>query len=122
MVLVFYVLLCVALCQFYFCNHLNGEDRVGCFALFVFLVSRDCCVALPPDATEFSAVCDYGITFSHTHLLFCNHFAKGSERYYFRYYQRTNLRYSSISYTHITQMTMETLLYKHLRIMIPFTM
>ena len=28
--------------------YLDGEERVGCFAYFVFLVSRDCCVALPP--------------------------------------------------------------------------
>ena len=27
--------------------HLDGEERAGCFALFVCLVSRDCCVALP---------------------------------------------------------------------------
>ena len=44
-----------------FCNHLGGEERAGCFALFVFLVSRDCCVALPRGATSSSAVCDYGI-------------------------------------------------------------
>ena len=32
------------------------------FALFVFLVSRVCCVALPHDATGLSAVCDCGIS------------------------------------------------------------
>ena len=26
---------------------LDGEEGAGCFALFVFLVSCDCCVALP---------------------------------------------------------------------------
>ena len=31
---------------FKFCNHLYVEERAGCFAKFVFLVSRDCCVAL----------------------------------------------------------------------------
>ena len=36
--------------------------RAGCFALFVFLVSCDCCVALPHDATGLSAVCDCGIS------------------------------------------------------------
>ena len=41
-----YVLLCVNLCPFLFCNYLDGEERAGCFALFVFLVSRDCYVAL----------------------------------------------------------------------------
>ena len=32
-------------------------------------MSRDCCVALPHDATGLSAVCDCGIP-DHTHLLF----------------------------------------------------
>ena len=41
-----------------FCNHLDGEERAGCFASFVFLVSRGCCVALSHDATGLSAVCD----------------------------------------------------------------
>ena len=31
-------------------------------ALFVFLVSRDCCVALPHGAMGWSAVCDCGIS------------------------------------------------------------
>ena len=31
-------------------------------ALFVFLVSPDCCVALPHDATDLSAVCDWDIS------------------------------------------------------------
>ena len=36
--------------------------RAGCFALFVFLVPRDCCVALPIGAMCLSAVCDCGIS------------------------------------------------------------
>ena len=32
------------------------------FALFVFLVSRDYCVALPHDATGLSSVCECGIS------------------------------------------------------------
>ena len=44
----------------HFCNHLDGEERAGCFALFVLLVSRDCCVDLARDATGLSAVCDCG--------------------------------------------------------------
>ena len=36
--------------------------RAGCFAKFVFLVSRDCCVALPRGAMGLSAVCDCGIS------------------------------------------------------------
>ena len=31
-------------------------------ALFVFLVSHDCCVALPQDARGLFAVCDCGIS------------------------------------------------------------
>ena len=34
----------------------------GCFAWFVFLVSRGCCVALPRGAMGLSAVCDCGIS------------------------------------------------------------
>ena len=43
------------------CNHLDGEERTGCFAWFVLLVSRDCCVTLPRGAMSLSAVCDSGI-------------------------------------------------------------
>ena len=42
--------------------HLDWERRAGCFDLFVFLVSRDCCVALSHDATGVSAVCDCGMS------------------------------------------------------------
>ena len=58
----FYVLLYVTLCPFKVCNHLDGEERAGCSAYFVFLVSRDCCVALPRDAMGLSSVCDCGIS------------------------------------------------------------
>ena len=34
------------------------EERAGCFTVFVFLVSRDCCVALLHNATSLSAVCN----------------------------------------------------------------
>ena len=40
-VLVF-VLLCIYLCYFYFCQHLDEEENDSCFALIVFLVSCDC--------------------------------------------------------------------------------
>ena len=53
---------CCALIYVQFCNHLDGEERACCFTLFVFMVSRDCCVALPNDATGLSAVCDCGIS------------------------------------------------------------
>ena len=48
------------------CNHLDGEERAGCFALFVFLVARDCCVALPHDAMGLSAVGE-SVYSDHTH-------------------------------------------------------
>ena len=54
--------LCVALCPFWYCNHLDGEERAGCFALFVFLVSRDGWAALPRCAMGLSAVCVCGIS------------------------------------------------------------
>ena len=54
--------LCVTLCPFKLCNHLDGEERAGCFALCVLLVSLDCCMALPGGATSLSAVCDCGIS------------------------------------------------------------
>ena len=57
-----FLFLCVTLGPYLVCNHLDGEERADCFAKFVFLVSRDCCVALPHDATGLSTVCD-----DHTH-------------------------------------------------------
>ena len=59
------VLYFVTLCPFLFCDRLDGEERAGCFAKFVFLVSRDSCVAIPLSAMGLSAVCDCD-----THLLF----------------------------------------------------
>ena len=43
-------------------SSLDGEEKVCCFAWFVFLVSRDCCVALPRGAIGLPAVCDCGIS------------------------------------------------------------
>ena len=42
-----------------------------CFALFVFLASRDCCVALPHDAMGLSALCVIVVFPDHTHY-FCS--------------------------------------------------
>ena len=54
---------CVLLCvHSSFAIILIGEVRAGCFAKFVFLVSRNCCVALPRGATGLSAVGDCGIS------------------------------------------------------------
>ena len=45
------------------CNQPRWErERAGCFALLVFLVSCECCVALPHHATDLSADCDCGIS------------------------------------------------------------
>ena len=49
---------------------LDGEERAGCFALRVFLVFRDCYVALPHDATDLSAVCNCGISGSYSITIF----------------------------------------------------
>ena len=40
----------------------NEEERARCVALFVVLVSRDCCVTLRRGAMGLSAVCDCGIS------------------------------------------------------------
>ena len=45
---------------------LGEEKRARCFAWFVLLVSRDCCVALPRGALGLSAVCDCGISKSYS--------------------------------------------------------
>ena len=61
---------CALLCvHSSFCNHLDGEERAGCYALFVCLMFRDCRVVVAHDATGLSDVCDCGIP-DHTHLLF----------------------------------------------------
>ena len=60
----FLVLLCITLCPFYFCNHLEEEEKPGCFAIIV--LQKDCyfkCpLALPHGAVGWSAVCDCGIS------------------------------------------------------------
>ena len=45
-----------------FCNQLDGEERAGRFAWFVFLVSHSRCMAFPRGAMGLSAVCDCGIS------------------------------------------------------------
>ena len=65
----FYVSFYVALCPFSICNHLDGEERAGCFAKFVFLPSRRCCVALPHSAMGFQQLVIVVFP-DHTHLLF----------------------------------------------------
>ena len=43
-----------------------AKERAGCFALFVFLVSRDFGVALPHGAMGLFAFCDCGISWSYS--------------------------------------------------------
>ena len=59
-----FVLLCITLCPFSFCNHLDEEVKAGCFA-FIFLQMYcyfRCSVALPHGAVGRSAFCDCGIS------------------------------------------------------------
>ena len=52
-------------CALLLCNHLDREERAGCFAKLVFLASRYCCVTVPWICLEFVIVFpDY------IHLLF----------------------------------------------------
>ena len=48
-------------CTLLYVHHLDGEERAGCFVWFVFLVSRDGCMALPRRAMGLSEVCNCGI-------------------------------------------------------------
>ena len=57
---------------------LDVIEKDGCFALFVFMVSRDCCVALPHDAMGLSAVCDCGITRSYSLTFFFTYESQNS--------------------------------------------
>ena len=43
-----------------------GKRELVALLCFVFLVSRDCCVAVPHDATGLSAVYDCGISLSYS--------------------------------------------------------
>ena len=47
--LIVFVLLCITLCPFQFCNHLEEERRAGCFAFIVLRMSCycKCSVTLP---------------------------------------------------------------------------
>ena len=68
------------MCPFLFCNHLDGEERAGCFALFVFMVSCYCCVVLPHDVTGVSAVFDCGISRLYSLTIFATDCATGPVR------------------------------------------
>ena len=57
-------LLCITLCPFQFCNHLEEDEKAGCFAFIVLEVYcyYKCSVALPHGAVAWSVVCDCGIS------------------------------------------------------------
>ena len=59
-----FVLLCITLCKFYFCNHLEEEEKAGGVAIIVLPMycNYECSVALPRSAVGWSAVCDCGIS------------------------------------------------------------
>ena len=52
-----------------------GRKNAGCFTLFVFLVSRGCCMALPHDAKGFFLQFVIVVFPDHTHLEFLNVFS-----------------------------------------------
>ena len=54
------VLFFCTLCSYSFAIILMGVERVGCFALIVFLMfyGSECSLALPRGAVGWSAVCD----------------------------------------------------------------
>ena len=59
-----FVLVCITLCPFYFCSHLDEEERAVFFSFIVFWMFCycKCSVALPHSAMGWSAVCDCGIS------------------------------------------------------------
>ena len=58
----FFVLVCITLCPFQFCNHLEEKERADCFSFIVLRMSCycKCSVALPHVTVGGSAVCDCG--------------------------------------------------------------
>ena len=85
----FYVLLCV--CPFLFCNHLEGKERASCLALFFFLVSRDCCVALTHSVMGLSALCDCGISGIYSLTFYNKKSVRFPNTLYFSLFTNTNL-------------------------------
>ena len=60
--------LCITLCPFLFCNHLEEEEKAGCFAVIVLQMYcyYKCSVALPHGAMGWSAVYECGISLSYS--------------------------------------------------------
>ena len=59
-----FVLLCITLCPFYFCNHIEEEEKADCFDIIVLQMYcyYKCSVTLPHGAVGWSALCDCGIS------------------------------------------------------------
>ena len=59
-----FVLLCIALCPFWFGSRIEEEEKAGCFAITVLQMYcyYKYSLALPHGAVRWSAVCDCGIS------------------------------------------------------------
>ena len=59
--MVVFILVCITVCAFQFCNQFEEEDRAGCFAFIVLRMYcyRKCSVTLPYGGVDWSEVCDY---------------------------------------------------------------
>ena len=59
-----FVLVCITLRYFLFCNHLDGVERASCFAFIYFPMSCfcQCFAALPCGTIGWSAMCDCGVS------------------------------------------------------------
>ena len=69
--------------SFWFCNHLDGEDKAVCFTLIVFLMFCDSqCSVVLPNGTMGGLQCVIVVLLEHTRLIFCM--------------DNTNLRFCSI--------------------------
>ena len=55
-----FALLCITLCPFQYCNHLEEKEKAVYFAIIVLQMYcyYKCSVALSPGAVGWSAVCD----------------------------------------------------------------
>ena len=59
-----FVLLCITLCPFKFCNYLEEGEKAVCFAIFILQMYcyYICPVVLPHGVVGWSAVCDCSIS------------------------------------------------------------
>ena len=59
-----FVLVCITLCPFKFCNHIDEKERAGCFAFVVLWMSCycKCPIALSHGVVGWSVVSECGIS------------------------------------------------------------